>query len=61
MTCVVVNIGILIEYFNASPNSLMVSTTIPKVKTMEGKGVRVCSLACSILREDNGKELGCVP
>jgi hypothetical protein len=33
---------------DAPPNSLIDSTTSPKVKTMEGKGIGVCSLVHSI-------------
>ncbi len=35
--------------FDAPPNSLMDSTASPNVKTSEGEGVGVHSLACSIL------------
>jgi len=34
---------------NAFPNSLMDSTTNPKVKTSEGKGVGACSSAFNTL------------
>jgi hypothetical protein len=33
---------------DALPNSLINSIANPNVKTMEGKGVEVCSLTCSI-------------
>jgi hypothetical protein len=35
---------------DALPNSLIDSTTSPKVKTTEGKGVKVHSLTCNTLR-----------
>jgi len=34
---------------DAPPSSLMDSIASPKVKTMERKGVQVCSLVCSTL------------
>jgi len=36
-------------FFDAPPSYLMDSTTSPKVKTMEGNGVRACPLAYSTL------------
>jgi hypothetical protein len=39
--------GILL--FDAPPNSLMDSTTSPKVKIVEGEGVGACSLAHNTL------------
>jgi hypothetical protein len=41
--------GICLIIINTPPDSLMDSTTSPKVKTMEGKGVEVRSLAHNTL------------
>jgi hypothetical protein len=38
----------LTSHFDTSLSSLMDSTASPKVKTMEGKGVGACPLACNI-------------
>ncbi len=35
---------------DAPPSSLMDSTASPKVKTTEGKGIRICFLICNTLR-----------
>jgi hypothetical protein len=37
-------------HFNAPPSSLMDSTSSPKVKTAEGEGIGVHSLACNTSR-----------
>jgi hypothetical protein len=40
----------VMKVYGTSPSSLMDSITSPKVKTMEGEGVRVHSLACNTSR-----------
>jgi hypothetical protein len=42
--------GLGFKVINAPPSSLMDSTTSPKVKTIEGKGIGVYSLAHNTLR-----------
>ncbi len=45
--------------YDAPPNSLMDSTTNPKVKTMEGEGIGTCSLARNTLKvEGHARALG---
>jgi hypothetical protein len=60
MILIEVKIQVIKWCSDKTPSSLMDSTANPNMKTMEGKGIGVCSLACSTSKvEGRVGALGC--